>query len=174
MGQVDSFASRLLFDPDTCKSLSLAFDTAWQKLLLSGSALAYAGCRAYWHRMHPGASRTENAKKAPARQVLLKPVCATERPSEYAPCEACGRSCRIEPGAATFCNERCRSYVPLPPRKPDGQWFTVAGPVNVCVACRLAITPTKRPWRKDDKLYCSAECRRARQKADQRLEGAAS
>jgi hypothetical protein len=43
MGQVDPFASRQLFYPDTCKSLSLAFDTAWQKLLLSGSALASSG-----------------------------------------------------------------------------------------------------------------------------------
>jgi hypothetical protein len=43
MGQVDPFAARQLFDRATCQSLSLAFDTAWQKLLLSGTALASSG-----------------------------------------------------------------------------------------------------------------------------------
>jgi hypothetical protein len=46
MGQVDRFAATHLFDPETCKDLGLAFDTAWQKLLLSGSALASSGSAA--------------------------------------------------------------------------------------------------------------------------------
>ena len=44
MGRVDPFAANQLFDPATCKALGLAFDTAWQKLLVSGSALASSGC----------------------------------------------------------------------------------------------------------------------------------
>jgi hypothetical protein len=138
-----------------------------------------AGCRAYWHRAHPNASRTENAKKVPARQAFLEPVCATERPPEYADCEACGRTCRIKPDEPTYCSEQCRSYVPLPARKPAGEWFIIAGPVDYCAACSLAITPTKShghlmPWRRGSALFCSADCRRARHKADEWLEGAAS
>jgi len=40
---VDPFAVNQLFDRATCKSLGLAFDTAWQTLLVSGSALASSG-----------------------------------------------------------------------------------------------------------------------------------
>jgi hypothetical protein len=43
MGRVDPFAANQLFDPAACKALGLAFDTAWQKLLVSGSALASSG-----------------------------------------------------------------------------------------------------------------------------------
>jgi hypothetical protein len=43
MGRVDPLAASQLFDPATCKALGLAFDTAWQKLLVSGSALASSG-----------------------------------------------------------------------------------------------------------------------------------
>jgi hypothetical protein len=43
MGRVDPFAVNQLFDPATCKSLGLAFDTAWQTLLVSGRALASSG-----------------------------------------------------------------------------------------------------------------------------------
>jgi hypothetical protein len=46
MGRVDPFVASQLFDPETCKDLGLAFDTAWQKLLLSGSALASSGSAA--------------------------------------------------------------------------------------------------------------------------------
>ena len=43
MGRVDPLVASQLFDPATCKALGLAFDTAWQRLLLSGSALASSG-----------------------------------------------------------------------------------------------------------------------------------
>jgi hypothetical protein len=43
MGRVDPFAAKRLFDPATCEALGLAFDAAWQKLLLSESALASSG-----------------------------------------------------------------------------------------------------------------------------------
>jgi hypothetical protein len=114
-----------------------------------------------WHRTHQSTSRTENAKKAPVPQRLSKPVSATEGASEYAPCPACGRSCRKADGAAAYCNDNCRRYVSPPARKPDGEWFVVAGPVDYCAGCALAIGPAKPPRRRDGALYCR-ECADAR------------
>jgi hypothetical protein len=125
----------------------------------------------------PSKGVRDNVKKVPEKRAFLEPVRATEDRPDYAPCEACGRNCRIEPGEPAFCSEQCRSYVPLPTRKANGAWFIVAGPVNFCAACGLAITPTHgqlTPWRRGSALYCSADCRRARHKADEWLEGAAS
>jgi hypothetical protein len=68
----------------------------------------------------------------------------------------------------TYCNDRCRNYVPLSPRKPDGDWHIVAGAVEYCAACRMAIMPSKphgyiMPHRGEDGLlYCGPVCRQAR------------
>ena len=40
MGTVLPFAQHKLFDPGTCEAMGLAFDSAWQKLLGSGTHLA--------------------------------------------------------------------------------------------------------------------------------------
>ncbi len=40
MGTVHPFKEHQQFDPATCEAMGLAFDTAWQKLLASGSHLA--------------------------------------------------------------------------------------------------------------------------------------
>jgi hypothetical protein len=43
MGTVHPFAQHKLFDPPTCDAMALAFDSAWQKLLVLGSELASSG-----------------------------------------------------------------------------------------------------------------------------------
>ena len=43
MGTVLPFAEYKPFDPQISDAMGLAFDTAWQKLLVSGSALASSG-----------------------------------------------------------------------------------------------------------------------------------
>jgi hypothetical protein len=68
-----------------------------------------------------------------------------------------------------FCSDRCRDYVAAPPRKADGEWFIVAGPVDFCVECGLAIIPRKphgyiTPFRHDDGPHCM-ECHAATSKA---------
>jgi hypothetical protein len=40
MGTVHPFAQLQPFDPATCDAMGLAFETAWQKLLVSGAHLA--------------------------------------------------------------------------------------------------------------------------------------
>jgi hypothetical protein len=40
MGTIHPFKEGLPFDPATCEAMGLAFNTAWQKLLLSGTHLA--------------------------------------------------------------------------------------------------------------------------------------
>ena len=42
MGSVHPFAKHQPYDPATCNAMGLAFNTAWQKLLMSGSSLAYS------------------------------------------------------------------------------------------------------------------------------------
>jgi hypothetical protein len=91
-----------------------------------------------------------------------------EGQAEYGPCQTCGRMNRISTPGPLFCNGRCRDYVPLRPRKPDGDWFIVAGPVDYCAACATAVTPRKphgdlTPHRKYGRLYCG--CAQKRQKA---------
>ena len=43
MGTVHPFAKLQPFDPTTCDAMGLAFDSAWQKLLVSGTHLASSG-----------------------------------------------------------------------------------------------------------------------------------
>ncbi len=43
MGSVHPFAAHKPFDPQMAEAMGLAFDTAWQKLLVSGSELASSG-----------------------------------------------------------------------------------------------------------------------------------
>ena len=40
MASIHPFPQPQPFDPDTCEAMGLAFDTAWQKLLVSGTHLA--------------------------------------------------------------------------------------------------------------------------------------
>ena len=40
MGTIHPFARLQPFDPATCDAMGLAFDSAWQELLMSGSHLA--------------------------------------------------------------------------------------------------------------------------------------
>ena len=40
MGSIHPIAKQRIFAPATCEALGVAFETAWQKLLVSGSALA--------------------------------------------------------------------------------------------------------------------------------------
>jgi hypothetical protein len=40
MGTIHPFKDAQPFDPATCDAMGLAFDTAWQKLLVSGTHLA--------------------------------------------------------------------------------------------------------------------------------------
>ena len=101
----------------------------------------------------------ENAKKRPIPSALLEPFSAVEGRSEWRDCEACGRATEYRPGQPTFCSDQCRSYVPRSLRKFDGDWFVVAGPVDYCQSCHMAITPRKphgylTPYRVDGQLRC--------------------
>jgi hypothetical protein len=40
--------------------------------------------------------------------------------------------------AERFCSAHCAEYVPLPPRKPDGEWFIVVGPMVAASPLRRA------------------------------------
>ena len=40
MGSIHPIAKQNIFEPATCEALGVAFQTAWQKLLVSGSTLA--------------------------------------------------------------------------------------------------------------------------------------
>lgn len=83
--------------------------------------------------------------------------------AQYRCCRSCGRAFELAATKTTNC-PRCNGYVPLPPRKPDGDWFVIAGPVDYCCGCGLAIMPRKphgflTPFRgADGDLYCSREC----------------
>jgi hypothetical protein len=87
-----------------------------------------AACRQYHRRLHPVQVVRETPKKRPSLSALLEPVSAVEGRAEWRECGACGRQTEYRPGQPTFCSERCRVYVPPPPRKVDGDWFIVAGP----------------------------------------------
>jgi hypothetical protein len=43
MAAIHPFAQAQLFPPTTCDAMGLAFDSAWQRLLVSGSHLASPG-----------------------------------------------------------------------------------------------------------------------------------
>jgi hypothetical protein len=121
------------------------------------------GCAQYARRqkskLTPQAREATNAKARPVNQGFPAPVFATEgRLRQWEPCAASS--------AARFCDSRCESYVPYPPRKVDGEWHIVAGPIDCCVGCGLGITPTKlwghiAGWAGKDGLYCTRECRKA-------------
>jgi hypothetical protein len=141
-----------------------------------------AKCAAYYRRMHPakppewhqGKGRTEiddsrpipSALESRLARVEASPRAPLQPKADYEACRACGRQQPIAPGQPTYCNDRCRAYAPLPPRKPDGEWYVVAGPVEYCAACAMAIMPTKPhgyvlPYRgKDGQLYCDPICRK--------------
>jgi hypothetical protein len=40
MGSIHPIAKQKIFEPGTCEALGVAFEAAWQRLLVSGSALA--------------------------------------------------------------------------------------------------------------------------------------
>ena len=106
----------------------------------------------------------QNVKKRPINRAPFESVYVTEPRPEYPRCKACGRPYPRTSPAEQFCSTRCAEYVPLPPRKPDGEWFIVAGPVDYCDGCGLAVTPQKPHGflslvrGKDGHLYCR-ECR---------------
>jgi hypothetical protein len=97
-----------------------------------------------WHRRTHQKTRSEGkctsrvveAKDVPLSQPLAAPLSSEVGRPEFHPCKACGRMVRA---ALEFCSERCRAYIPLPPRKADGAWHIVAGPVPYCDECGLAI-----------------------------------
>ena len=111
------------------------------------------GCGRFYRRLHPVKRGRRNAKKDPILRAFVEPVLAVEGRPEYHPCRACGRAIRTE---LVFCNDRCRDYVPLPPRKPDGEWFVCAGPVEYCSGCGSAIVPHQLPYRVAGELICRA------------------
>src|SRR5882672_714232 len=86
----------------------------------------------------------QNVKKRPINRAPFESVYVTEPRPEYPRCKACGRPYLRTSPVEQFCSTRCAEYVPLPPRKPDGEWFIVAGPVEYCDDCGLAVTPRKR------------------------------
>jgi predicted nucleic acid-binding Zn ribbon protein len=112
------------------------------------------------------------AKKRPINRAPFESVYVTEPRPEYPRCNACGRPYLRTSPAERFCSARCAEYVPLPPRKPDGEWFIAAGPLDYCDGCGLAVVPRKRqgflaPVREmDGHMYCR-ECRPMR--ADKRV-----
>jgi predicted nucleic acid-binding Zn ribbon protein len=131
-------------------------------------------CSAWYGRTHPKtrpegrgetpvrgeyASRVVEAKKVPVPQALLEPFGHQAGRSEYHPCRACGRTVRA---TLEFCSDRCRDYVPLGPRKPDGEWWIIAGPVSYCDGCGLAIQPDRQglllPRRMADGGLRCADC----------------
>ena len=69
----------------------------------------------------------QNVKKRPINRAPFESVYVTEPRPEYPPCKARGRHYLRTSPAEQFCSIRCAEYVPLPPRKPDGEWFIVAG-----------------------------------------------
>jgi hypothetical protein len=111
------------------------------KLTPAAKVFCSLGCGNFYRRLHPVKGVAQTPKKRPISSIFLEPVRAVVGRPKFGPCQSCGRACQIEAGKPTFCNERCRDYVPYPPRKPDGQWFIVAGPVDTCCACGLAIMP---------------------------------
>ena len=40
MGSIHPIAKQKIFEPGTCEALGVAFEAAWQRLLVSGSGLA--------------------------------------------------------------------------------------------------------------------------------------
>ena len=114
----------------------------------------------------------QNVKKRPINRAPFESVYVTEPRPEYPRCNACGRPYLRTSPAERFCSTRCAEYVPLPSRQPDGEWFIVAGPVDYCDGCGLAVTPRKpqgflAPVRAmDGHLHCR-ECRPMR--ADRRV-----
>jgi hypothetical protein len=123
-------------------------------------------CGRFYRRGHPTKGVRQNAKKEQVNRASVGPVCATEPPhrEKYPTCEACGRTYRRSAPDDRFCCARCAAYVPLAPRKRDGEFFIVAGPVDHCDDCGLAITPRKPdgfllPYRALDGRLTCLECR---------------
>jgi hypothetical protein len=123
------------------------------------------GCAQYARRQRSKlptqAREAAKAETEPVNPGFLEPVFALEgRLRKWAPCGACGRAGLKTSLAQRFCDSRCESYVPYPPRKVDGDWYIVAGPMDFCVGCGLGITP-RNPWghiagwRGKAGLYCS-------------------
>jgi hypothetical protein len=116
------------------------------KLTPAARVFCNKSCGSFYRRLHPVKGGAQTPKKRPIPSAFLEPVRAVVGRSEFGPCE------------------RCRDYVPLPARKVDGEFFIVAGPVDYCSACAMAIMPRKphgyiTPYRKDGRLYCSPLCR---------------
>jgi hypothetical protein len=119
-------------------------------------------CRKYHRRLHPRKAVREKPKNRPISSAFVEPFCAAEGPPEYGTCEACGRGGVSPTSGTSFCSTRCASYQPAPPRRPDGAWFTVAGPIDHCARCGGAIIPRQDglliPFRNvSGELRCSRE-----------------
>lgn len=89
----------------------------------------------------------------------------------FRPCDTCGVTYPIGSAGRRFCSDRCEAFVPLPPRKPDGNWYIVAGPVDYCEGCGLAITPEKPfgyivPFRQPDRTLLCRECHNQKKEAN--------
>jgi hypothetical protein len=142
------------------------------KLTPSTKVFCSPGCGRFYRRMSVLSGRARERKIEPIkpafREAVLPPRRSIEGQPEFGPCQACGRPCQIKPDKPTYCNARCEAYVPLPPRKRDGDWFIVVGPVDYCHDCSLAIMPHKphgfvTPYRgAGGDLFCSHECRKRR------------
>jgi hypothetical protein len=119
----------------------------WEKGRETRRMFCNSGCSSHYQRTrqiarkHHSSPRVEIASEVPAAQRFVSQPAPTERPPEHAPCEACGRMTRFVAGEPVFCNQRCRDYRPLPPRKAGGAWYFVAGPVPHCADCGLVIMP---------------------------------
>jgi hypothetical protein len=126
-------------------------------------------CGQHYRRMHRDDRRASNRKKARAAQQLPVPISTTEGRWDIGECANCGHGIVRSYPDQQFCSPRCEDYVPLPPRSKDrnAPWYHVAGPVDYCEECGLAITP--RPphgyvtgYRGLDKVFRCLECHDAR------------
>ncbi len=142
------------------------------KLTPSSRLFCSSGCGRFSRRMDTLSGRARKREiesiKPAFREAAIAPRERIEGRPEYGPCQACGRLHNLASPNRPFCSARCEAYIPLPPRKPDGEWFIVAGPVDYCSACAMAIGPRKphgyiTPYRNvDGLLFCSRECRTQR------------
>ena len=103
--------------------------------------------RRFWRRMHPkkpGEGRPVRSlpkpEKGTRKKALPEPVLTVEAGPNTRPARPAIISLRLHPEKPTYCNDRCRSYV-RKKYKPDGGWYRVAGPVDYCAGCSMAIEP---------------------------------
>jgi predicted nucleic acid-binding Zn ribbon protein len=83
----------------------------------------------------------QNVKKRPINRAPFESVYVTEPRPEFPRCKTCGRPYLRASPAERFCSTLCAEFLPLPPRKPDGEWSSLSDRWTIAM---VAPSPLRR------------------------------